>query len=176
MTPELAATLDIADDAHERIAAEPRSKATFELEPLGDVVKLTVIHDGFGPDSLMAGVGRRGWPRGLSGLQSPLQTGAPPATRTQPPAPAPPRLTTSPPCTPQTRCPPTPAPRRRPASVSRRATWRPGREAGGPRHAPAPATDRRLLPAADAVDVPLAVAIIALGVLAAAAPATVPGL
>src|SRR3954464_8341016 len=55
MTPEPAATLDIADDPPERIAAEPRSKATFEIEPLGDVVKLTVIHDGFGPESLMAG-------------------------------------------------------------------------------------------------------------------------
>src|SRR4051794_41421706 len=95
MTPELAATLDIADDARERIAAEPRSKATFEIEPLGDVVKLTVIHDGFGPDSLMAGVVSRGGPRGPSGLKTPLETGEPPPPPTQPSPPAPPRPTTS---------------------------------------------------------------------------------
>jgi activator of Hsp90 ATPase-like protein len=35
----------------DRIAAEPRSKATFELEDLGELVKLTVIHDGFEPGS-----------------------------------------------------------------------------------------------------------------------------
>src|SRR4051794_41320966 len=93
MTPELAATLDIADDARERIAAEPRSKATFEIEPLGDVVKLTVIHDGFGADSLMAGVGSRGWPRGLSGLETLLEAGGPPPTHNQPAPPAHPRLT-----------------------------------------------------------------------------------
>src|SRR4051812_12441664 len=69
MTPALAATLDIADDARERIAAEPRSKATFEIEPLGDVVKLTVIHDGLGADSLMAGTGGPRGPRGPSGGQ-----------------------------------------------------------------------------------------------------------
>jgi uncharacterized protein YndB with AHSA1/START domain len=88
MTPELAATLDIADGARERIAAEPRSKATFEIEPLGDVVKLTVIHDGFGPDSLMAGMVSRGWPRVLSGLKTLLETGEPLPTDSEPSPPA----------------------------------------------------------------------------------------
>ena len=31
------------------VAGEPRSKVTFELEPLGEMVKLTVVHDGFEP-------------------------------------------------------------------------------------------------------------------------------
>jgi uncharacterized protein YndB with AHSA1/START domain/DNA-binding transcriptional ArsR family regulator len=95
MTPELAATLDIADDARERIAAEPRSKATFEIEPLGDVVKLTVIHDGFGPESLMAGMVSRGWPRVLSGLKTLLETGEPLPSDTEPSPPARLGLTTS---------------------------------------------------------------------------------
>jgi uncharacterized protein YndB with AHSA1/START domain/DNA-binding transcriptional ArsR family regulator len=95
MTPELAATLDIADDARERIAAEPRSKATFEIEPLGDVVKLTVIHDGFGPESLMAGMVSRGWPRVLSGLKTLLETGEPLPADTEPSPPARLGLTTS---------------------------------------------------------------------------------
>jgi uncharacterized protein YndB with AHSA1/START domain/DNA-binding transcriptional ArsR family regulator len=77
MTPELAAKLDLADGARDRLAAEPRSTATFEIEPLGDVVKLTVVHDGFGPESLMAGMVSRGWPRVLSNLKTLLETGEP---------------------------------------------------------------------------------------------------
>jgi uncharacterized protein YndB with AHSA1/START domain/DNA-binding transcriptional ArsR family regulator len=74
-TPELAASLDVADEARERLAAEPRSKVTFDIEPLGDVVKLTVVHDGFEPSSLMAQMVARGWPRVLSGLKTLLETG-----------------------------------------------------------------------------------------------------
>jgi uncharacterized protein YndB with AHSA1/START domain/DNA-binding transcriptional ArsR family regulator len=87
-TPELAAALDVADEARERIAAEPRSKVTFEIEPLGDVVKLTVVHDGFEGESLMAQMVSRGWPRVLSGLKTLLETGAelPPDDEPSPPA------------------------------------------------------------------------------------------
>jgi uncharacterized protein YndB with AHSA1/START domain/DNA-binding transcriptional ArsR family regulator len=82
MSPQLGEALHLAEDVRERIAAEPRSKATFELEPLGDLVKLTVLHDGFGPDSLMAGMVSRGWPRVISGLKTLLETGEPlPADR-----------------------------------------------------------------------------------------------
>ena len=46
-TPELAEALGARRRTwRERIAAEPRSKVTFELEPLGELVKLTVVHDG----------------------------------------------------------------------------------------------------------------------------------
>ena len=31
----------------DRIAVEPRSRATFEIDDLGELVKLTVTHDGF---------------------------------------------------------------------------------------------------------------------------------
>src|SRR6476646_7608773 len=44
-TPEFAEALELTDDVRERGAAEPRSKVTFEIEELGDRVKLTVLHD-----------------------------------------------------------------------------------------------------------------------------------
>jgi len=60
---------------------EPRSKATFELEPVEGGVKLTVIHDGFAPGSEMleACSGRKpesgGWPQLLADLKTLLETG-----------------------------------------------------------------------------------------------------
>jgi uncharacterized protein YndB with AHSA1/START domain/DNA-binding transcriptional ArsR family regulator len=74
-TPELAEALDVADEARDRIAAEPRSKVTFEIEPLGDLVKLTVVHDGFEPGSLMVAMVSQGWPRILANLKTLLETG-----------------------------------------------------------------------------------------------------
>src|SRR3954453_17556921 len=44
-TDELSDALDLADDVRERLSAERRSKVTFEMEPLGELVKLTVVHD-----------------------------------------------------------------------------------------------------------------------------------
>jgi len=75
MTPALADELGLADEVRDRVAAEPRSKATFELEPLGELVKLTVVHDGFAAGSLMAEMVTRGWPRVLAGLKTLLETG-----------------------------------------------------------------------------------------------------
>src|SRR5436190_12732060 len=51
MTPELAESMGMAEDAQQRIAAERRSTVTFEIEALDDLVKLTVVHDGFEPGS-----------------------------------------------------------------------------------------------------------------------------
>ncbi|NUT22434.1 MAG: metalloregulator ArsR/SmtB family transcription factor [Hamadaea sp.] len=59
------------------MAAEPRSRVTFELEPQGDVVKLTVVHDGFQPGSQVLEGIRGGWPPLLSSLKSLLETGEP---------------------------------------------------------------------------------------------------
>src|SRR6476469_2550234 len=42
-TPEWADSLDLTDEARDRLAAEPRSRITFEIEALGEQVKLTVI-------------------------------------------------------------------------------------------------------------------------------------
>jgi DNA-binding transcriptional ArsR family regulator/uncharacterized protein YndB with AHSA1/START domain len=74
-TEELNDALELADDVRERLAAEPRSKVTFELEPLGELVKLTVLHDELGPTT--ASMISRGWPRVLSDLKTFLETGEP---------------------------------------------------------------------------------------------------
>ncbi len=74
-TPELAETLGLTEEAREHIAAEQRSKVTFELEPLGELVKLTVVHDGFEAGSLVASLVSEGWPRILSDVKTLLETG-----------------------------------------------------------------------------------------------------
>jgi len=74
-TPEFADAIDLNDEARDRIAAEPRSKVTFEIEPLGDRVKLTVLHDTADPDSLVTSMVSSGWPRVLSDLKTLLETG-----------------------------------------------------------------------------------------------------
>jgi uncharacterized protein YndB with AHSA1/START domain len=74
-TPELVDSLRLTEEARGRIAAEPRSKVTFEIEPFGELVKLTVVHDGFEPGSLVATLVSGGWPRILSGLKTLLETG-----------------------------------------------------------------------------------------------------
>jgi uncharacterized protein YndB with AHSA1/START domain/DNA-binding transcriptional ArsR family regulator len=76
-TPELSEALHLADDVHDRVAAEPRSKVTFELEPLGELVKLTVVHDDFEPDSLVASMVSNGWPSVIASLKTLLETGEP---------------------------------------------------------------------------------------------------
>lgn len=56
------------------VAAEGASRATFELEPMGAVVKLTVTHEiENGPNFIAAVSG--GWPMVLSGLKTLLETG-----------------------------------------------------------------------------------------------------
>ena len=75
VTPELADLLELSEEARERLTAEQRSKVTFEIEPLGELVKLTVIHDGFEAGSLMASLVSQGWPSILSSLKTLLETG-----------------------------------------------------------------------------------------------------
>ena len=59
----------------QRAAAEPLSHVTFELEPHGELVKLTVVHDHFEPDSVVAEMVSTGWPLVVSSLKSLLETG-----------------------------------------------------------------------------------------------------
>jgi uncharacterized protein YndB with AHSA1/START domain/DNA-binding transcriptional ArsR family regulator len=68
-----ASGVDEADRA--AFAAEPRSKVTFEIEPAGAAVKLTVIHDGFAPGSAVLDAINGGWPEILSNLKTLLETG-----------------------------------------------------------------------------------------------------
>jgi uncharacterized protein YndB with AHSA1/START domain/DNA-binding transcriptional ArsR family regulator len=74
-TPEWAAAYGISDEHRAEVAAEPRSKVTFDIEPLGDYVRLSVVHDGFEPGSaVLAGISD-GWPLLISSLKSLLETG-----------------------------------------------------------------------------------------------------
>jgi uncharacterized protein YndB with AHSA1/START domain len=56
---------------------EKHSRVTFEIEPIGDVVRLTVTHDRFEPGSEMLESIRKGWPKVLSSLKSLLEVGRP---------------------------------------------------------------------------------------------------
>jgi len=56
----------------------PENLVTFQLDPLGEVVRLTMTESHQEPidDKILEG-GRRGWPVILSGLKSLLETGSP---------------------------------------------------------------------------------------------------
>ncbi|MGY1664129.1 ArsR/SmtB family transcription factor [Geodermatophilus sp. SYSU D00705] len=74
-TPEWAAAHGFDDDLLGRLRGERRSKVTFAIEPMGEVVRLTVVHDGFDPDSTVVTMVREGWPHLLSDLKTLLETG-----------------------------------------------------------------------------------------------------
>jgi uncharacterized protein YndB with AHSA1/START domain len=57
--------------------AADSSRVTFEIEPAGDSVCLTVKHGDFKPASAMAAKVSGGWPRVLSSMKSFLETGHP---------------------------------------------------------------------------------------------------
>jgi uncharacterized protein YndB with AHSA1/START domain/biotin operon repressor len=71
-----AAMFGWSEEKFAELVQEKQSKVTFELEPVGSTVKLTVIHDDFEPDSEMLKGIREGWPAILSGLKTLLETGA----------------------------------------------------------------------------------------------------
>jgi DNA-binding transcriptional ArsR family regulator/uncharacterized protein YndB with AHSA1/START domain len=74
-TPEWAASLNLTDEARDRLAAEPRSKVTFEIEPLGEQVKLTVTHDDLALGGITGSLISQGWPRVIANLKTLLETG-----------------------------------------------------------------------------------------------------
>ena len=74
-TPEWAAAYNVSEEHLAKVAAEPRSKVTFEIEPLGEYVRLTVVHDGFEPGSAVLPGISSGWPMLMSSLKSLLETG-----------------------------------------------------------------------------------------------------
>jgi uncharacterized protein YndB with AHSA1/START domain/DNA-binding transcriptional ArsR family regulator len=73
--PEMAPMFGWSDEKLAELRKEKRSKVTFELEPMGPMVILTVIHDDFEPDSEMLRGVSGGWPAILSGLKTLLETG-----------------------------------------------------------------------------------------------------
>ena len=74
-TPEWAEALSVNEEVRAEIAVEPRSKVTFDLERDGDLVRLTVVHDGFEPGSKVVEMISGGWPRVVSALKTLLETG-----------------------------------------------------------------------------------------------------
>lgn len=76
-TPEWAEAVGVDGETLDRIAAEPRSKVAFGIEPLGEMVKLTVTHDGFPAGSTVREMVSEGWPSLMASLKSLLETGEP---------------------------------------------------------------------------------------------------
>ena len=74
-TPELAEHFGFSDELQTKLASERRSKVTFDIEQDGPVVKLTVVHDDFEPDSTAIQMVSEGWPHVLSDLKTLLETG-----------------------------------------------------------------------------------------------------
>ncbi|HYZ98135.1 MAG TPA: metalloregulator ArsR/SmtB family transcription factor [Acidimicrobiales bacterium] len=79
--PEHAELFGWSEERLAELRKEPRSRVRFEIQPFGDAVKLTVIHEGFIPGSemLRAASGQRaetgGWPEVLANLKTFLETG-----------------------------------------------------------------------------------------------------
>jgi len=76
-TPEWAEAVGVSDDVLATLAKEGRSKVTFEIEPRGETIKLTVVHDGFDPGCTVRKMIGEGWPELLASLKSLLETGEP---------------------------------------------------------------------------------------------------
>lgn len=77
LTDDFLATYGDSPEWNAKASAEPLSKVTFEIEPTGEVVKLTVVHDGFEPGSLLLEAVSGGWLPLLSSLKTLLETGEP---------------------------------------------------------------------------------------------------
>jgi uncharacterized protein YndB with AHSA1/START domain len=70
LTPEFAKAVELDDELYQKASREPLSKASFELEPVGDQVKLTVVHSGFEPGSAIREMVSEGWVQLISDLKS----------------------------------------------------------------------------------------------------------
>jgi DNA-binding transcriptional ArsR family regulator/uncharacterized protein YndB with AHSA1/START domain len=77
ITPEFGALIGSSPDEVAALAAERRSNVSFEIEPMGELVKLTVTHGGFEPGSTILPGVTEGWPTILASLKTLLETGEP---------------------------------------------------------------------------------------------------
>ncbi len=68
-----------SEDRFAELVTEKISKVTFDLEPIGSAVKLTVVHDGFEAETEMLKGVSQGWPQILSNLKTLLETDTMPA-------------------------------------------------------------------------------------------------
>jgi uncharacterized protein YndB with AHSA1/START domain len=76
-TAELAERQGMSPELFAKIASERRSRVAFYLEPVGQMVKLTVVHDEFEQGSSVWEMVSKGWPQVLSSLKTLLETGEP---------------------------------------------------------------------------------------------------
>jgi DNA-binding transcriptional ArsR family regulator/uncharacterized protein YndB with AHSA1/START domain len=74
-TPAWAEVSGFDEESRAKVANEHRSKVTFDLEAIGPMVKLTVVHDDFDAGGTVAAMVSEGWPRVLSDLKTLLETG-----------------------------------------------------------------------------------------------------
>lgn len=77
VTPEFVAAYGDDQEFLAKASKERRSKVTFEIEPVGDLVKLTVTHDDFDPGSVVLEGISGGWPSIIASLKTMLETGEP---------------------------------------------------------------------------------------------------
>ncbi len=77
ITPEFVAAVGGSDAEWAAPAAEPLSLATFDLEPVGETVRLRVTHGDFAADSVILPGISEGWPEILASLKTLLETGDP---------------------------------------------------------------------------------------------------
>ena len=80
-TPEWCETIGkrvgFSDEFLAKVRDEARSIVTFEIDDMGDQVKLSVVHDHFEPESVVLQTISQGWPRVLANLKTLLETGEP---------------------------------------------------------------------------------------------------
>ncbi|MET9608142.1 SRPBCC domain-containing protein [Streptomyces sp. NPDC006512] len=77
-TPQWAAAVGIDEELRAELAGQPRTRVTYEIEPVGDTLaRLTVHHEGFVPGGTLIGMCGRAWPLLASSLKTLLETGAP---------------------------------------------------------------------------------------------------
>jgi uncharacterized protein YndB with AHSA1/START domain len=75
--PERRLVLSWRNEFKPELRAEGYSRLTYELEPQGDSVKLTIIHEIDKPDSKFIEAVSSGWPLILASLKSLLETDEP---------------------------------------------------------------------------------------------------
>ena len=70
MTPELAQRVGVSEEVRAKLNAEPRSQVAFDIEPVDDVCKLTVVHEFFADDTTISTMVSEGWPRVIAALKT----------------------------------------------------------------------------------------------------------
>ena len=76
-TPDWAEAVGFTEERRAALEAEPRTTVTFELEPVGDLVRLTVTHGNLVADGTVFGLITEGWPRVVSDLKTVVEAGGP---------------------------------------------------------------------------------------------------